>query len=608
METDEQGLNILFENAKKMKEEGRQEEAIKELEKIIELAPRNLLAAKAAKDIGDIYSEWQVSMEHSEGIDIKDNEKAVQYYLNAIKIDPNNLDAYYALGSTYSNLQNRDGALEQYNKVLNSNPNDELKADCLLGIGNIYLNQEKLDDALREFSKIVELNLDDNRKFMALDSIGILYIDKGEYNKAIDYINKFFESFPNNEFASRVFSGIGEYCNDMKKYGDAENSYKEAIKYDPRNYSLHEELAYLYEKIKENEKAKIEWTKCLIYAKENGEKEVRAKNHLIKKLEVSEKEIEMIKSEILKIPSKTEPIEEKPEKPPQDNGFLMDTLIKKTFLPTNFFMKITDLLEEKPQLIFYGVPGTGKTFVAKEFAKYFTNCASEADLKNQFQLIQFHQSYSYEEFIEGIRPETIETASGKREINYSVQDGIFKKFCKKAKEKSNEKFLLIIDEINRGNISKIFGELLYLLEYRDEPITLPYSKKPFNIPKNVYIIGTMNTADRSIAFVDYALRRRFYFVEFQPKMEVLEKWLNENPDKRSGIDVLKLFTTLNDKIKNDLDEHHRIGHSYFMIENGILDENRLKLIWDYNIMPLLKEYFFTKTNLDNYSFDSMIKG
>jgi len=267
-------------------------------------------------------------------------------------------------------------------------------------------------------------------------------------------------------------------------------------------------------------------------------------------------------------------------------------------------MNIMDLLEEKSQLIFYGVPGTGKTFVAKEFAKYFTNCASETDLKNQFKLIQFHQSYSYEEFMEGIRPEPLE---GNKGMSYPIKAGIFKTFCEAAGKNRDKKYLLIIDEVNRGNISKIFGELLFLLEYRDNEITLPYSKSQFSIPKNVYIIGTMNTADRSIAFVDYALRRRFNFVEFLPNKEVLEKWLNENREKNSGFDVLKLFTTLNDMIKNDLDEHHQIGHSYFMINKGILDEKRLKLIWDYNIMPLLKEYFFTKTNLDKYSFDSMKK-
>lgn len=223
-------------------------------------------------------------------------------------------------------------------------------------------------------------------------------------------------------------------------------------------------------------------------------------------------------------------------------------------------------------------------------------------------MIQFHQSYSYEEFIEGIRPETIETASGKREINYSVQDGIFKKFCKKAKEKSNEKFLLIIDEINRGNISKIFGELLYLLEYRNSKIILPYSGDEFDIPDNVYIIGTMNTADRSIALVDYALRRRFYFIEFLPNAEVLRKWMDENEDKKSDY-ALNYFIKLNEKIQTALDEHHQIGHSYFMIKAGTFDKNKLNLIWEYNIMPLLKEYFFTKTrnNLNEYHYDSLMK-
>jgi|GEM_PF-2490070 len=791
METDEQGLNALYENAQKMNEEGRAEEAIKELEKIIELTPKNQIAAKAAKDIGDMYSERFVNEDSRD--DIKDNEKAVQYYLNAIKIDPNYLEAYHALGDTYSDQNNIDGALEQYNKVLNSNPNDELKAGCLSGIGDIYRNQNKLDDAFREYSKIVELNVNDNRKSNALLDIWILYKDKENYYQAIEYIKNFFKSTPNKNLASDVFSAIGSMCLDNKKYIEAENSYKEAIKYNPRNYSLHEDLANLYEKINEKENAKIEWTNCLIYAKENGEKEVRAKNHL-KKLGVSEKDIDSkIKSlesttateSIQEIVDKYKQYEKSHEKEMQErqeyhrkykkflsiealktipiedfeknflhqflqyngritltgawrndlekksqlvkeslielfsqleSGLSLDKAVdnflskmpikcdlfvtgalsdydieryipfnstvikrmerlnlypsneidkidsfgqkykicnevlndfgkkydltldsldhflwwieyskinvskdikipsepqqnaadlsKKTFLSLDFLENIKDLLDDKRQLIFYGVPGTGKTYVAKEFAKYFTNSASQSDFKDRVQLIQFHQSYSYEEFMEGIRPEPLEDNKG---MSYSIKAGIFKTFCEEAEKNRDKKYLLIIDEINRGNISKIFGELLFLLEYRDEKITLPYSKPLFSIPDNVYIIGTMNTADRSIAFVDYALRRRFYFVEFLPNKEVLEKWLNENPQKMSDINVLNLFTKLNEKIKNDLDEHHQIGHSYFMIKKGLLDGKRLKLIWDYNIMPLLKEYFFTKRNLDDYSFESMIK-
>jgi tetratricopeptide (TPR) repeat protein len=747
METDEQGLNILFENAEKMKEEGRPEEAIKELEKIIELAPRNLLAAKAEKDIGDTYSEWNISMEDSEGIDIKDNEKAVQHYLNAIKIDPNQLEAYYALGKTYSCQENIDGALEQYNKVLNSNPNVKLKAECLLEIGLIYQNQEKYDDALKEYEKILELDLDNSIKSEAIRAIGETYALKGDYDQAlqkfseakefdntledarlqlafiiatkseedgIDQYKKIIESDPNSELAANAyigigniyfdkdefkdaeinykeaikisplnklaaesFSDIGDYYRDQKKYDDAIRNYKEALKIDPNiedahfflaeslyekklhkealieideairinpkdasNHNLkgvifwkkqyqkaieefnkakelaptyyypHLNLARLYEHKKQNEKAIEEHINCLKYA-ENKRQKTSARKKL-KQLGKSEKDIEKIVSgfEPIKETVLTSPVTEtmnahhkniERAQSPNDIAHLS----KKTFLPVDFLENLNELLESKLQIIFYGVPGTGKTFVAKEFAKYFTNCASEADLKNQFQLIQFHQSYSYEEFMEGIRPEPLEDNKG---MSYPIKAGIFKTFCEEAGKNRDKKYLLIIDEINRGNISKIFGELLFLLEYRDNEITLPYSKKPFSIPDNVYIIGTMNTADRSIAFVDYALRRRFYFVEFQPNKEVLEKWLNENPNKKSGIDVLNLFTKLNDTIKNDLDEHHQIGHSYFMIEKGILDEKRLKLIWDYNIMPLLKEYFFTKTNLDKYSFDSMIKG
>ena len=160
-----------------------------------------------------------------------------------------------------------------------------------------------------------------------------------------------------------------------------------------------------------------------------------------------------------------------------------------------------NVLERKQNIIFQGVPGVGKTFIIKSILKTRFSISSE-----NYQTVQFHQSYSYEEFIEGLRP-----VSGV----FEVKDGLFKEFSNKASKDPDNPYFFVIDEINRGNISKIFGELLMLIESDKREtysVKLPYSGEDFTIPKNLYIIGTMNTADRSLSLVDYALRRRFSFI------------------------------------------------------------------------------------------------
>jgi 5-methylcytosine-specific restriction endonuclease McrBC GTP-binding regulatory subunit McrB len=154
---------------------------------------------------------------------------------------------------------------------------------------------------------------------------------------------------------------------------------------------------------------------------------------------------------------------------------------------------------------------------------------------------------------------------------------------------------LIIDEINRGNIAKIFGELIYLLEYREEKITLTYSPtQKFSIPSNLYILGTMNSADRSIAFVDYALRRRFYFKNFYPdsNADLLRKWFEHHPNQISPEIIIKMLEGINKIITEKVEREYQIGHSYFMKED--LDRRSFKIIIDYAIMPLVEQYFFGK--------------
>jgi 5-methylcytosine-specific restriction protein B len=209
------------------------------------------------------------------------------------------------------------------------------------------------------------------------------------------------------------------------------------------------------------------------------------------------------------------------------------------------------------------------------------------------KFITFHQSYSYEEFIEGIRP-----LVDSDELTYSLVKGVFKEISDNAKNHPNHNYVIIIDEINRGNISKIFGELITLIEpskrlmsedsneYPKEVI-LPYSKKSFGVPKNLYILGTMNTADKSIALLDSALRRRFSFTEMLPKSSVIK-------DKISitGIEVANLFETINSRIEFLIDKDHTIGHSYFLKIKDNQTIEALALIFKNEIIPLLNEYFY----------------
>jgi len=260
--------------------------------------------------------------------------------------------------------------------------------------------------------------------------------------------------------------------------------------------------------------------------------------------------------------------------------YTKEKLLKEIFLKEGKFTQICSLLEnsKKKQLIFQGPPGTGKTFVAQKIALYLTQS------EDRIETIQFHPSYSYEDFIEGYRP---------KNGNFGLEAGIFKLFCERARKDENEKYILIIDEINRGNLSKIFGELLYLLEYRDKKAKLTYSQEEFSIPENVYIVGTMNTADRSLAIMDYALRRRFYFVDIKCETKRLEEWLNENGCKLKASELIGAIENMNKQIEEEMhSKDFAIGHSYFMREG--LDDDKLKEVMDFGVKPLLKEYFFDK--------------
>ena len=247
------------------------------------------------------------------------------------------------------------------------------------------------------------------------------------------------------------------------------------------------------------------------------------------------------------------------------------------------FDKLSNLLKRKKNLIIQGAPGTGKTFAAKRLAYALMGVADD----DRIEFVQFHQNYSYEDFVMGFRP---------TEDGFALRSGVFYRFCQRAASKPDEKFFFIIDEINRGNVSKIFGELLMLIEdtHRGDSATLAYNGLPFSVPKNVYIIGMMNTADRSLALIDYALRRRFAFYEMTPAFQS-EGFLEElaNYDSEPLNRLVAQVAQLNEEIASDrsLGRGFQIGHSYFCDLADTTDET-LESIVDTEIVPMLEEYWF----------------
>lgn len=260
-------------------------------------------------------------------------------------------------------------------------------------------------------------------------------------------------------------------------------------------------------------------------------------------------------------------------------------------------VELHEMLQEKRQAILYGPPGTGKTFVARALGRLLTGLADPPP--ERMQVVQFHPAYSYEDFIEGIQPKSRQLEDGRYVVDYPPQSGVFKQFCQRAQQLGNAPCVFIIDEINRGNIARIFGELMLLLEYRDQDVTLPYSGKRFRIPPNVYLIGTMNTADRSIAMVDFALRRRFHFFYFGADADLLARWWEGKPLPVPYL--LTLYERLSQEAISDPD--FAIGPSHFM--DASLTEARLERIWRRSILPYLEEYYLDqRAKVDTWRWDS----
>jgi len=277
--------------------------------------------------------------------------------------------------------------------------------------------------------------------------------------------------------------------------------------------------------------------------------------------------------------------------------------------------EIVSQLKSKKQVIFYGPPGTGKTYVAQSFANWWINKdTSEVPVHERFQTVTFHPSFTYEDFVEGLSAQSDERGA----MKYRMEEGILKRMAETAREELEAtdngeeppRFVLVIDEINRGNVAQIFGETITLLEAdkRGTVTTqLAHSDTSFSIPPNLYIIGTMNTADRSISLVDAALRRRFRFLPFAPDFNTLceyhdiegietaaeqVKTGSDDFDVLLGLSILAV-KQINEKILDspDLGKGKQIGHSYLMQLDDIED---IVNTWKYDILPLLEEYYFSQ--------------
>ena len=269
------------------------------------------------------------------------------------------------------------------------------------------------------------------------------------------------------------------------------------------------------------------------------------------------------------------------------DAYTKDDFLNEVYMTEERYKTLVNVLRNKKNIILQGAPGVGKTFAARRLA---WSMMGEKD-DSRIEFVQFHQNYSYEDFMMGYKPV---------EDGFELKYGIFYRFCQKVANQPDKEFFFIIDEINRGNMSKIFGELLMLIEkdYRGTKMTLAYNGLPFSVPKNLYIIGMMNTADRSLAMIDYALRRRFSFFEIEPGFDSQGFISYQNGLNSETLDeLISKVKELNRKIAADksLGRGFCIGHSYFCGRDVCTDE-WLHSVVDYDILPMLSEYWFDDEN------------
>ncbi len=278
------------------------------------------------------------------------------------------------------------------------------------------------------------------------------------------------------------------------------------------------------------------------------------------------------------------------DEPDEDNcpePYSKADFLREVYMSEERYEQLRGVLTNKLNLILQGAPGVGKTFCARRLAWSIMGCKDDS----RIQMVQFHQSYTYEDFIMGYKPDG---------EGFALKEGVFYRFCKKAEADPGNKYFFIIDEINRGNLSKVLGELMMLIEkpYRGVPLTLAYRDEEFSVPENLYIIGMMNTADRSLALIDYALRRRFAFFEMRPGFdsEVFQAY-QEGLDSDTLNQLVEQVQLLNSEIRQDptLGKGFEIGHSH-LCGRETCDDEWLREVVDFDIVPTLEEYWFDDTD------------
>lgn len=350
---------------------------------------------------------------------------------------------------------------------------------------------------------------------------------------------------------------------DRAEYDPDINIYKMPLKYAIANK---QEMVNNYRVVLSYILTKNKKPEILKTSDRKGDEEIAIRDIFIEAVN-NKKELD----DLLKIFIKDEVIQKEPE-------YSIEQCADNTNFDLESLKRWVRAIDRKGQVILYGPPGTGKTYIAEHLAKHLIG--GDDGFKD---IIQFHSAYAYEDFIQGIRPR-----SNEGNIEYPIVPGRFYEFCKKANSRHG-RCVLIIDEINRADPSRVFGELMFLLERRGENIPLAGGER-FCVPKNVRIIGTMNTADRSIALVDHAMRRRFAFIGLYPNFEVLLKY-----HKKAGTDfpienLIKVLEQLNSQIG---DKHYGVGISFFM--NKELPKY-IGDIWTMEIEPYLEEYYFAHPN------------
>jgi hypothetical protein len=260
---------------------------------------------------------------------------------------------------------------------------------------------------------------------------------------------------------------------------------------------------------------------------------------------------------------------------------------------------IESLFDGTPQVIFTGPPGTGKTFVAQEIARYILadGHSTPVEIDSRIRIVQFHPSYGYEEFVEGLRP--VSNSAG--QIEFRTVPGALVEIVE-AIEEDGQPRVLIIDEMNRANLPRVFGELMFLLEYRNKNVAL-LLRESFSLPENLYIIGTMNTADRNIKNLDIALRRRFDFFSLAPDTDILRAHYSLGNTNELGESLMEGLEKLNREIVADTGEFgYAVGHSYLMF--GHMDKKVLLSVWERQLQPLLSDYFLDRPEvLDRYDLE-----